>query len=58
MFACTRMNRSIFITQHKTQIQVDQRPQPDILNLLEKKVEKSLECIGIGDNFLKRTPIA
>jgi hypothetical protein len=30
--------------------------KPDILNLIEKKVRNSLELIGIGDNFLNRTP--
>ena len=29
-----------------------------ILNLTEEKVGKSLECVGIGDNFLIRTPFA
>ena len=28
----------------------------DILNFIEEKVGKSLELIGIGDNFLIRTP--
>jgi hypothetical protein len=30
----------------------------DTLNLKEEKVEKSLECIGIGDKFQNRTPLA
>jgi hypothetical protein len=30
----------------------------DILNLIEEKVENSLEHIGRGDNFLNRTPMA
>jgi hypothetical protein len=30
--------------------------KPDALNLLELKVENSLEQIGTGENFLKRTP--
>ena len=29
----------------------------DTLNLMEKKVGNSLECIGTGDNFLNRTPV-
>ena len=29
----------------------------DTLNLIEEKVGNSLECIGIGENFLKRTPM-
>jgi hypothetical protein len=32
--------------------------KPDTLNLIEGKVEKSLEHIGTGGNFLKRTPMA
>jgi hypothetical protein len=37
---------------------VDQKLQHKILNLIEKKVGNSLEPIGIGDNFLNRTPMA
>jgi hypothetical protein len=29
----------------------------DTLNIIEEKVGKSLELIGAGDNFLKRTPM-
>ena len=32
--------------------------KPDTLNLAEENVGKSLECIGTGDNFLNRTPMA
>jgi hypothetical protein len=32
--------------------------KPDTLNLIEEKVEKGLELIGIGANFLNRTPMA
>ena len=32
--------------------------KPDTLNLIEEKVEKSLELIGTGGNFLNRTPMA
>ena len=32
--------------------------KPGTLNLIEKKVEKSLEFIGIGREFLNRTPMA
>jgi hypothetical protein len=31
--------------------------KPDTLNLIEEKVGKSLELIGTGGNFLKRTPM-
>lgn len=30
----------------------------DTLNIIEEKAGKSLECIGTGDNFLNRTPMA
>jgi hypothetical protein len=30
----------------------------DTLNTIDMKVENSLECIGIGDNFLNRIPMA
>jgi hypothetical protein len=32
--------------------------KPDTLNLIEEKVRKSLEHLGIGENFLNRTPMA
>ena len=32
--------------------------KPDALELIEKKVGKSLEHMGTGENFLNRTPIA
>ena len=32
--------------------------EPDILNLKEEKVGKSLKLIGTGGNFLNRTPMA
>ena len=32
--------------------------KPDIVNLIEEKVGKSLELIGTGGNFLNRTPRA
>jgi hypothetical protein len=32
--------------------------KPDTLNLIEKKVGKSLDHIGTGGNFLNRTPMA
>ena len=41
---------------HKTQAQVDQRPQhKTTLNLIEEKVGNSFECIGTEDDFLNRT---
>ena len=32
--------------------------KPDILNLIEEKVGKSLKLIGTGEIFLNRTPVA
>ena len=32
--------------------------KPYTLNLIEEKVGNSLEHVGTGDNFLKRTPMA
>ena len=32
--------------------------KPDPLKLIEKKLEKSIEYMGTGENFLNRTPIA
>ena len=29
----------------------------DILNLVQKKLGNNVECAGIGDNFLNRTPM-
>ena len=42
---------------HKTQVQMDQRPQHKArqLNLIKEKVESTLECIGTGDHFLNIT---
>ena len=30
----------------------------DTLNLIEEKISKSLKLIGMGENFLNRTPMA
>jgi hypothetical protein len=32
--------------------------KPDALKLIEEKVGKSFECMGTGEIFLKRTPMA
>jgi hypothetical protein len=45
-------------TELKSKCSKDLNIQPDILNLIEEKVEKSLELIGTGGNFLNRTPMA
>lgn len=49
-----KVNRPIFITLHRTQFNIT----PDIHNLIEDRVKKSLERIGTGDDFLIRIPIA
>jgi hypothetical protein len=36
----------------------DLNMKPDTLNLIEEKVVKNLELIGMGGNFLNRTPMA
>ena len=43
---------------HKTQVQMDQKPQhkATTLNLIEEKVGNTHECIGTGDHFLNLTP--
>jgi hypothetical protein len=57
-------NRSIFATLHKLQVQVDQGPEkknqekPDIMNLIEEKVGKSLKLMSMERNFPKKTPMA
>ena len=53
-------SKSIFITLHKTHSKwmKDLKVQPDILNLIEQKLENSLELIGTRDNFLNRAPMA
>ena len=52
-------NRAISIPMHKSQVQVDQRPQHKsrYMNQIDEKVRNNFEHIGTGDNFLNRTPI-
>jgi hypothetical protein len=45
-------------TEFKSKWIKDQNIKQDTLNLIEEKVGNSLECIGTGDNFMNRTPIA
>ena len=45
---------------HKTQVQMDQRPQhkaSHTLNIIEEKVGNTLESIGTGNHFLNITPV-
>jgi hypothetical protein len=53
-------NRFIFITlcTFKSKWIKDLKIKPATLNLIEKKVGNTLECIGIGNNFLNRTRVA
>jgi hypothetical protein len=45
-------------TKVKSKWMKDLNVKPHILNLIEWKVGNSFEPIGIGDNFLNRTPMA
>ena len=53
-------NRYIIITLHKTQVQVDHRPQHKTRYTKSNRKESGncLECIGTGDKLLSRTPVA
>jgi hypothetical protein len=53
-------NRFICIILHKTQVQVDQRPQRKTRYTKSHRTdsEPNLELVAIGDNFLKRAPRA
>ena len=58
---CRKMKRDPYLspcTKLKSKWIKDFNIKPDILNLLEEKVGKSLEVIGTGENFLNRTTIA
>ena len=41
---------------HKTQVQMDQRPQHKASHTEPYRRESTLECIDTGDHFLNRTP--
>jgi hypothetical protein len=61
MSACKRMQINPFLSPHtklKSKCIMDLHIKPDTLKLTEKKVRKSLEHIGIGENFLNRIPTA
>jgi hypothetical protein len=45
-------------TELKAKWMKDLKIKPNALNLTEEKAGSSLKCIGTGDNFLNRTPIA
>jgi hypothetical protein len=60
MSACKRMQIDIFITLHKTQVQLHQGPQykTGYTKLIEEKAGNSLKHIGTGDNLLSTTLMA
>ena len=60
MATCRRMQIDPYLlpcTKLKSKWIKDLNIKPDTLNLIEKNVGNSLECIGTGDNFLNRTPL-
>lgn len=60
MLAGRRMQREPCLspyTKLKSMCIKDINTKPNKLNLLEEKVGSRLECIGTGDNFLKRMKI-
>jgi hypothetical protein len=59
--ACIRMQIVSYLSPFakiKSKWIKDFHIKPDTLNLTEEKVGNSLECIGAGENFLNRTPVA
>jgi hypothetical protein len=48
----------LLCTKFKSKWIKDLNIKQTILNLIEEKVEDSLDCIGTGDNLLKRTLLA
>jgi hypothetical protein len=54
-----KTSRSISITLHKTQVQMDQRHQykTRCMEFNRRKIVKSIEHVGIGETFQNRTPI-
>jgi hypothetical protein len=48
------------LTLYKNQLQMirDINVRPNTLKLLQEKIQKTLDHIGIGNYFLNRTPIA
>jgi len=59
--ACRRIQIDPFLspcTKLKSKWIEDHHIKPDTLKLIEDKVGKSLKCIGTGEIFLNRTPMA
>ena len=61
MSECRKMQIDPYLsprTKLKSKWLNDLNIKPNTLNLIEEKVGKSLEHIGTGGKFLKRTPMA
>ena len=60
MSACRRIQIDPY--HHPTKLRSkwikDLNIKPHILDLIEQRVRNSLELLGIGENFLNRTPLA
>ena len=52
--------KPLSLTLHKTQLKMDQGSgiRPEILQIIEEKVGPNVELVGLGSDFLNRTPIA
>jgi hypothetical protein len=60
-YACRRIQIVPFLfpfTYLKSKWIKDLHIKPDTLNLIEMEVIKSLKYVAIGENFLKRIPVA
>jgi restriction endonuclease S subunit len=58
---CRRMKTNPYLspcTKLKSKWMKELNIKPDILNLVEEEVGKSLKLIGTGEIFLNRTPVA
>jgi hypothetical protein len=49
---------SLSLTLYKYQLKVDLSLRPETLKQLQEVVGNAMEHIGIGSNFLNRTPVA
>jgi hypothetical protein len=54
---CKLIHTYLLCTKLKSKWIKDLNIKPDILNLIEEKVVKSLEYLGTEENFLNRTPM-
>ena len=61
MSTCKKINIYQYLspfTKPMSKCNKDLNIKPDTLNFIEKKLGNTLECIGTGDKFLNRTPMA